>query len=1008
MRVEIRRLLAGALVLTAATTVVAVLAHDAPRRTTPGGSLEATSPCADAVALVAPGSAQGTSAGDPGTTLRPLTEAVVAAASASGRTVETRVSWVDTAAAGSLRGRGTNKTPADRAVSRTAWRAWHAPVGAIATGLRDNLRAALTACPDELVYLFGFSQGAEAVHRVIATADADLRARTVAAVLVSDPARVGGSGGARYGDPAAPRRASGVSTHFLRTKPRAEPDSTWLPPLYSFCTATDLVCDLGPAHFGRALKAHHSYTGSALVDRLGSVGQQFGHRLSLWPKPPPSGQTISGRQDLLLSQHLKVQIASSARSDLRWTPTSALPPGLRMTARGVVTGTPTQAGSFPVTYTVRNTANEAVSRPMPGQATVDIQPGVKSQVSSGGRHTCSVHVDGTLWCWGANFYGQLGNGSTSSTGTPVRVGSADDWESVSAGGMHTCGVRDDGTLWCWGLNYRGQLGVGDRADRKAPTQVGSGRKWESVSAGWVDTCATRTDGTAWCWGNNDYGQLGDGTHTNASRPRQVSGGSHWREVRAGGWHSCGVKASGVAFCWGRNQSGQVGDGTLTGRSLPRRVGPASDWLAVEPGWTHTCGLHADGTTACWGGNEAGQLGTGDPANSTSPVPVAGGHLFATLTTGIGTSCGLDTQAELWCWGTGRYGELGSDTNRQDVPVAVAADQSWGQVDLGWLHACGLQNDATTLCWGNNETGQLGDGTVGPRTATPTKVATAVSPVQAALTARRIEADGLTPVPPTEAEAAGPTSYARQAQASVDFNLVSFNVLGSNHTTPRKDAGEFSPARVRMEWLVDYLGRINASVVGFQEIQRDQLAWFNGGAGSDYAVWPGTSVPEALQTNIAWRRDTWRLLDSDTVQIPFITQKRRMPLVHLENKVTGKRIWVMNIHNAPRDYQAQRDEAVRREIARLKDVVGHAEPVLVIGDFNERQRAFCQMTGKLDLVAPRGGSFSGGTCHPPDGFLRIDWIFGSKDATYSGYTEDKSPLVKMITDHAVLRTHVSVP
>lgn len=1008
MRVEVRRILAGLLVLAGATAVVAVAAHDAPRRTTPGGSLEATSACADAVALVAPGSGQGTSSGDPGDTLRRLTDAAVAAAGADGRTVETRVAWVDSSGAGTLSGRGTARTPADRAVSRTAWRAWHAPVGAIAASLRGNLQAALTACPDELVYLFGYSQGAEAVHRVIAGADPDLRARTVAAVLVADPTRVSGSGGLRYGDPAAPRRAAGVSTHFLRSAPTAEPDSTWLPPLYTFCTAGDLVCDLGPTPFGRALKAHHSYTDTAMADRLTTVGQQFGHRLSLWPKPPAGGQTINGREDLLLSQRLQVQVASSARSALRWTPTSALPPGLRMTARGVVTGTPTQAGTFPVTYTVRNTSGPAVSRPMPGQATVQVQPGVKAEVSSGGRHTCGVHADGTLWCWGANFYGQLGDGTTGSTGTPVRVGTADDWTSVSSGGMHTCGVRDNGTLWCWGLNYRGQLGVGDRSDRKAPTQVGSSTRWESVSAGWVHTCGTRTDGTAWCWGNNDYGQLGDDTHTNASRPRQVARGSDWREVRAGGWHSCGVNTSGEAFCWGRNQSGQVGDGTLTGRALPSRVGQASDWVAVEPAWTHTCGLHGDGTMVCWGGNEAGQLGTGDPANTTAPRPVTGGHQFATLTVGIGTSCGLDTQAELWCWGTGRYGELGTDMNREDAPVAVAADQSWGQVDLGWLHACGLQNDSMTLCWGNNETGQLGDGTVGRRTS-PTAVASAVDPVQAAVTARQIEKDGLTAVSPTKAEEPAPTSAARRAQASVEFNLVSFNVLGSNHTTPRKDAGEYSPARVRMEWLVDYLGRINASVVGFQEIQRDQLAWFNGGAGSSYAVWPGTSVPEGLQTNIAWRRDTWRLIDSDTVQIPFITQHRRMPLVHLENKVTGNRIWVMNVHNAPRDYQAQRVEAVKREIARLKDVVGRGEPVLVVGDFNERQRAFCEMAGKLDLVAPRGGSFSGGTCHPPsDGYVRIDWIFGSKDATYSAYTEDKSPLVKMITDHAVLRTHVSVP
>jgi endonuclease/exonuclease/phosphatase family metal-dependent hydrolase len=303
----------------------------------------------------------------------------------------------------------------------------------------------------------------------------------------------------------------------------------------------------------------------------------------------------------------------------------------------------------------------------------------------------------------------------------------------------------------------------------------------------------------------------------------------------------------------------------------------------------------------------------------------------------------------------------------EQPVRVEEGTTWAQVDLGWLFGCGLVGqESTPRCWGTNETGELGDA-AGPRARTSTA-----------------RAEGFA------------------------FNLVSFNVLGSNHTSPRKDAGEYSPARVRSEWAVDYLRSIDAGIVGFQELQRDQLTWFERSAGSTYDAWPGTSLGgDGLQTTIAWRKAVWRFVDGDTVTIPFITQKRQMPLVKLEHRGTGRTIWVMNVHNAPQDYQDQRNVALRREIRRLKEVVGRGDPVFLIGDFNERQRAFCEVTGKLDFVAPRGGS-NDGTCRPPGGLVRIDWIFGSKGVDYSGYEEDKSPLVRLMTDHAVLRTRVSVP
>jgi endonuclease/exonuclease/phosphatase family metal-dependent hydrolase len=426
-----------------------------------------------------------------------------------------------------------------------------------------------------------------------------------------------------------------------------------------------------------------------------------------------------------------------------------------------------------------------------------------------------------------------------------------------------------------------------------------------------------------------------------------------------------VTRSGEAWCWGRNSRGQLGDGTDTLRINPARVGSGSGWATVAPAWTHTCALSQDGRASCWGGNEGSQLGGGGFDGWRTPREVSPGRTWSALDTGVNFSCALDLNDAPWCWGTGRSGQLdGAPTSEE--PVRVREGSTFAQMDVGWLFACGLEGGGgRPSCWGNDDTGETG--------------------------------------PPTRRSSSRGTSG-----QGFSFTLSTFNVLGSNHTTPRSNAGEFSPARVRTEWTVDHLRSIDAGVVGFQELQRDQLGWFRKAAGATYSTWPGTAQGgRGLQTTIAWQRKEWELVSGDLVTIPFISQKRHMPLVRLRHLGTGRHIWVMNVHNAPRGYQAQRNEAVRREIARLKSVVGRGDPVFLVGDFNERQRAFCEVTGKLGFVAPRGGSHTG-RCRPPQGFTRIDWIFGSDDVDYSHYREDKTPLARLITDHAVLRTRVSVP
>jgi alpha-tubulin suppressor-like RCC1 family protein len=255
---------------------------------------------------------------------------------------------------------------------------------------------------------------------------------------------------------------------------------------------------------------------------------------------------------------------------------------------------------------------------------------VVQSVSAGGLHTCAVKTDHTLWCWGSNFYGQLGDGSTTNRTAPVQVsGHATDWAAVAAGAAgasHICAVRANGTLWCWGDNTYDQLGDGTTTGSPVPVQVsGHATDWAAVTVGGDHTCAVKTDHTLWCWGLNNDDQLGDGSTTERPVPVQVSGhATDWAAVTAGGIHTCAVKTDHTLWCWGDNTYGQVGDGSTTTRTVPVQVsGHATDWAAVTAGLFHTCAVKTDGTLWCWGWNPDGQLGDGTTTSSQVPVHVSG-------------------------------------------------------------------------------------------------------------------------------------------------------------------------------------------------------------------------------------------------------------------------------------------------------------------------------------------------------------------------------------------------
>ena len=244
----------------------------------------------------------------------------------------------------------------------------------------------------------------------------------------------------------------------------------------------------------------------------------------------------------------------------------------------------------------------------------------------------------------------------------------------------------------------------------------------------------------------------------------------------------------------------------------------------------------------------------------------------------------------------------------------------------------------------------------------------------------------------------------------DFTLTSFNVLGSQHTAPGGDAQEFAPGRIRAEWTVRLVGAYGSSVVGMQELQADQLDAVDRAAAGTFEFWPGTALGgRGIPQSLMWKSSVWTATWTHSITIPFMDSTRPQPIVRLQHVATGREIYVMNVHNSPKDAQGredERDKATAIEIAAIKELRKDGIPVFVMGDFNEHAEAYCKITGQTDLEAAQGGS-NDGTCRPP-AQMRVDWIFGSSDVAFSGFRMDTGTQVRRITDHAVLTSSVSVP
>jgi alpha-tubulin suppressor-like RCC1 family protein len=292
-------------------------------------------------------------------------------------------------------------------------------------------------------------------------------------------------------------------------------------------------------------------------------------------------------------------------------------------------------------------------------------------ISAGYYATCAIRDDGSTWCWGYNAYGQLGNGTVTTSCTPTSVANLEATQIVATGGHHACALLEGGTLRCWGDNARGQLGDGTTTTSSAPVEVlNQSGSAVALAAGDSHSCAALTGGAVVCWGANDRSQLGDGTTEDSSVPVTVVGVERAMAVGAGFAHNCVLLEGGTVQCWGSNSVGQIGSGPYAYSRPPTMVtGLTEPARSIGVGDFQSCAVLASGAVQCWG---AAPVGDGTNFDQTLPVNVLGVSTAVGVSGGYEHTCAwLDRGREVLCWGRGYEGELGDgNTARSLVPVTT--------------------------------------------------------------------------------------------------------------------------------------------------------------------------------------------------------------------------------------------------------------------------------------------------------------------------------------------------
>ncbi|WP_139491413.1 Ig-like domain-containing protein [Brevibacillus dissolubilis] len=339
-------------------------------------------------------------------------------------------------------------------------------------------------------------------------------------------------------------------------------------------------------------------------------------------------------------------------------------------------------------------------------------------------HSGVIKPDGTLWMWGANSYGQLGNGTTDDSSTPVQASGLTDVQAVEGGTNYTLALRQDGTVWAWGSNDFGQLGIGNKDSQTTPVHVQGLSHITAISAS-NHTLALRADGTVWAWGVNYNGQLGNGTTEDSTTPVQVQDLSDVTYIYTNQEQSFAVKQDGTVWMWGSDYFSLNGGAPLT---TPVQIPVFDDAIAVSSGFLNIAVLKTDGSVWTWGSNYMGQLGNGNgqEQNTMKDLPRKVADGIAAIRTENNHTFALKANGTVLSWGNNDFGQLGYETtpseiyNMQDIPKQLPSLTDVIALSTGETHTIAMKANGTIWTWGGNFGGQLGNGTT-DGTATPTLI-----------------------------------------------------------------------------------------------------------------------------------------------------------------------------------------------------------------------------------------------------------------------------------------------
>ncbi len=321
----------------------------------------------------------------------------------------------------------------------------------------------------------------------------------------------------------------------------------------------------------------------------------------------------------------------------------------------------------------------------------------------------AVNGPGVPWTWGANGFGQLGDGTTQTRTTPGPVVGLTDVVDLHGGREHVVTLRADGTVWVWGSNDEGQLGLDDLANRSTPTRVPGLSGVTAVETGHNLSLALLADGSVRTWGLNADGQLGDGSTTLRRTPVTVSGLDDAVAIAAGRNMSYALRSNGTVVGWGANDLGQLGDGTRTRRTTPVRVGALTDVVAIAGGRDHGLAVRSDQSVWAWGSNQFGQVGDGTVTDRTAPVRVLDDGVA--VIAGAHHSYALRADHTVAAWGRNYRANLGDGTTiSRTEPVSVLGLASVTSIGSGRDTGLATTDDGRLMAWGRNDHGQIGDGT----------------------------------------------------------------------------------------------------------------------------------------------------------------------------------------------------------------------------------------------------------------------------------------------------------